>query len=180
MKKYQIIYADPPWEMKKIERRVRPNQKGFDYSTMNVEEIATLKVPTNENAFLFLWTTQTYLPRAFEVMKAWGFNYHLTITWDKMNGMTLFGFHRRTEFLLFGYKGQKPKMFQHKNSFPSLVQVSSKKLRHSEKPAIFRSLIEQYCGDLPRLEMFARTATEGWDVWGNEVKNDIELTQPQQ
>ena len=30
-------------------------------------------------------------------------------------------------------------------------------------------------GDLPRIELFARQKTEGWDVWGNEVECDIKL-----
>ena len=43
-KKYNIIYADPAWKMKKIERKVRPNQKGFDYPTMELEDIKNLPV----------------------------------------------------------------------------------------------------------------------------------------
>ena len=104
-KKYNIIYADPAWKMKKIERKVRPNQKGFDYPTMELEDIKNLPVKdlADDNCVLFLWTTQSYLPKAFEVMESWGFKYQRTLTWDKMNGLCLFGFHNRTEFLLFGY-----------------------------------------------------------------------------
>ena len=30
-------------------------------------------------------------------------------------------------------------------------------------------------GDVPRVELFARQKTAGWDVWGNEVKSDVKL-----
>ena len=105
-KKYNIIYADPSWHIKKIKRKSRPNQIKMDYPTMQLEEIKNLPVNSiaENNSVLFLWTIQKYLKESFDVMKSWGFKYQRTITWDKGNGMCLFGFHHRTEFLLFGYK----------------------------------------------------------------------------
>ena len=166
-KKYQVIYADPPWKVKKIVRKVRPNQTPeLDYPTMELEEIKALPVEsiTDDNAVLFLWTTQAYLPKAFSVMETWGFKYQRVITWDKQNGVCFFGFHHRTEFLLFGYKG-KIEMYPRRKAFPTMVQAKSK--RHSSKPNIFRELIEPF-GE-PRIELFAREKTDGWDVWGDEV-----------
>lgn len=165
-KKYQIIYADPPWSVKKIVRKVRPNQVGFDYPVMSLEAIKELPVRniTDDNSSLFLWTTHAYLPKAFGVMLAWGFKYQRTITWDKQNGMCLFGFHHRTEFLLFGYKG-RIEMYPKRKAFPTIVQAKSK--RHSAKPEIFRDLIVPF-GET-RIELFARQRAEGWDAWGNEV-----------
>lgn len=167
-KKYSIIYADPPWEVKKIKRKVRPNQVEFDYPTMTLEEIKNLPVSsiTQDNAFCFLWTIQSYLPYAFDVLKAWGFKYQRVITWDKMNGLCLFGFHHRTEFLLVGYKG-KIEMYQHKKAIPTQFCISSKNLRHSQKPNEIRKAIETFGNE--RIELFARQKTEGWDSWGNEV-----------
>jgi N6-adenosine-specific RNA methylase IME4 len=146
-KKYSLIYADPPWDVKKIKRRVRPNQVEFDYPTMNLEDIKALPVKdiTTDNACLFLWATQAYLPKAFGVMEAWGFKYQRTLTWDKQNGMCLFGFHNRTEFLLFGYKG-KLEMYPKRKAVPTIFQISSKRLRHSQKPDEIRSAIEVYAG----------------------------------
>ena len=91
MKKYQVIYADPPWDVKKIIRKSRPNQIKFDYPTMNIESIKRLDIQsiTLDNSVLFLWTTHAYLPKAFDVMSTWGFKYQRTITWDKQNGMCL-------------------------------------------------------------------------------------------
>ena len=42
--------------------------------------------------------------------------------------------------------------------------------RHSKKPDVVKDRIVELCGDVPRIELFARQATEGWDVWGNEVE----------
>jgi N6-adenosine-specific RNA methylase IME4 len=53
--------------------------------------------------------------------------------------------------------------------------IEHKRLRHSQKPQIFRDLILKASGDLPRIELFAREKTPGWDVWGNEVESDIQL-----
>ena len=47
--------------------------------------------------------------------------------------------------------------------------------QHSKKPDIVRNKIIELLGDLPRIELFARQKTEGWDVWGNEVESDIKL-----
>ena len=172
--KYQIIYADPPWNVKKVIRKVRPNQGDMDYPTMSLSEIKNLGINLrqylDDNCKLFLWATQAYLPHAFDVMKEWGFKYQRTITWDKQNGMCLFGFHHRTEFLLSGYRG-KIKIYPRQKAFPTIVVAKSP--RHSEKPQVFRDLIEPF-GE-PRLELFARKKVEGWDCWGNEVESDIQL-----
>ena len=165
-KKYNIIYADPPWKIKKIKRKSRPNQIKMDYPVMELEDIKNLPVKniSKDNSVLFLWTIQKYLKDSFDVMNQWGFKYQRTITWDKGNGMCLFGFHHRTEFLLFGYKG-KLEMYPKRKNFPTLINAKSK--YHSSKPGIFRELIKPF-GD-KKIELFAREKTEGWDVWGNQV-----------
>ena len=62
----------------------------------------------------------------------------------------------------------------HDNTLKSKKRIDTiwfehKRLRHSEKPQMFRDLIIEVAGDLPRIELFARQKTEGWDVWGNEI-----------
>jgi len=174
MSKYQIIYADPPWPVAKIRRECRPNQTTFDYPTMTLEQIQALPIEAlaEDNCLLFLWTTQAFLPKAFTVMDAWGFKYQRTITWDKKNGLCLFGFHYRTEFLLVGYRG-KIDMYPRRPAVPTIFSISSKNLLHSQKPDEIRKAIEVF--GTPRIELFARQKTEGWDVWGNEVESDIVL-----
>ena len=172
MPKFDVILADPPWPVKKIQRRVRPNQVEMDYPTMTVEEISWMPISSiaADNATLWLWTTQRFLPEAFGVMSMWGFKYQRTVTWDKGNGMCLFGFHHRTEFLLFGYKG-KINMYPRRKAFPTMVAAKSP--RHSQKPAVFYELIAPF-GET-RIELFARQRVDGWAAWGNEVESDITL-----
>lgn len=167
-KKYDIIYVDPPWEVKKIKRKVRPNQINFDYSTMTVEEISRLPISkiANDNSVCFLWTTQKYLPSAFNVLARWGFKYQRVITWDKKNGLCFFGFHHRTEFLLFGYKGHI-EMYPKRKAIPTIFSISSKHLRHSQKPDEIQDAISVMGNS--KIELFARREYEGWDCWGDEV-----------
>lgn len=164
--KYDILYVDPPWPVKKIQRRVRPNQVDMDYPVMSLEELRSLPIPSisEYDSTLWLWTTQKMLPEALKLMEYWGFKYSRTITWDKGNGMCINGFHNRTELLLFGYKG-KLAAFPKRHAFPTLISARSK--RHSEKPQIFRDLISLF--GVKKIELFARVKDENWDVWGNEV-----------
>jgi N6-adenosine-specific RNA methylase IME4 len=170
---YKVIYADPPWPVSKVVRKCRPNQKSeLDYPTMTIKQITDLPVSliSAPDCVLFLWTTHKYLPDSFSILSKWGFKYQRTITWDKGNGMCLFGFHHRTEFLLFGYRGRL-EMYPRRPAFPTIV--SEKSPRHSEKPQIFRDLIAPY--GIPRIELFARIRVPGWDAWGNEVISDVVL-----
>ena len=165
-KKYDVIYADPAWDIKKIQRKSRPNQINMDYPTMSLEQIKNMPVNqiSEDNCVLFLWTIQKYLRDSFDVMQEWGFKYQRTITWDKGNGMCLFGFHHRTEFLLFGYKG-KLEMYPKRKAFTTLIQAKS--AYHSSKPQIFRDLISVF--GKKKIELFARQRCDGWDAWGNEI-----------
>ncbi len=170
-KKYNVIVVDPPWPVKKIVRKVRPNQKPeLDYITMTVEEIKNIPIRdiADDNAVLFLWTTHAFLKTAFDVLRTWGFKYQRCLTWDKANGVCFFGFHHRTEFVLFGYKG-KIEMYPRRKAIPTLF--SGKSMRHSAKPDEFYKLIEPL-GER-RIDIFARQERSGWDVWGNEVNGDL-------
>ncbi len=40
---------------------------------------------------------------------------------------------------------------------------------HSRKPDEVRNRIMRLCGDMLRIELFARERVEGWDCWGLEV-----------
>lgn len=165
-KKYKTIVIDPPWPVKKIIRKVRPNQKEMDYETMSLEEIKNLQISliSADNSVLFLWTIQKYLPYSFDILSSWGFKYQRTLTWDKSNGMCLFGFHHRTEFCLFGYHG-KLEMYPRRKAIPTIFQAKSE--RHSAKPDIFYEMISVF--DTPRIDIFARKQRNNYDVWGDEV-----------
>ena len=172
MNKYKVIVVDPPWEIKKIQRKVRPNQKEMDYPTMNYGQLWDLKIEqiADNNSVLFLWTIQKYLPLSFDLLHKWGFKYQRTLTWDKGNGMSLFGFHHRSEFVLFGYKG-KLEMYPKRKTISTVFCAKSP--RHSQKPDEFYKMVEVF-GE-PRIDLFARQKRDGWDVWGNEVESNIKL-----
>lgn len=166
-KKYNVIVVDPPWEIHKILRKVRPNQQyNLDYPIMSLEEIRNLPISSisQDNSVCFLWTIQSYLENSFSILREWGFKYQRTLTWDKSNGMCLFGFHHRTEFVLFGYKG-KLEMYPRRKTIPTVF--SGKSPFHSAKPDIFYEMINCFGDD--RIDIFARKERDGWDVWGNEV-----------
>jgi hypothetical protein len=89
--KYDVIVIDPPWQMKKIEREVAPEQVEFDYPTMDYDEILNIEIPASDNCHIFLWTTQKHLPYAFEILEKWGANYVFTMVWHKNGGFQPFG-----------------------------------------------------------------------------------------
>jgi len=172
--KYQVIYADPPWEQRlKGIYRVRPNTRPkLPYSTMSTLEICTLPIPelADNNCHLWLWTTNQFLHDGFHVLKAWGFKYLAPITWVKQSGTGNYFIHR-TQTLLFGYKGKC--LFPLERYRPTVV-FASNPTKHSRKPQCIYDLIESISPE-PRIELFARKKRFGWDCWGNEVESDIEL-----
>ena len=181
-KKYQIIYADPPWSYND-KRDSHPRMSGgasSHYSTMKLGDIKALPVKdmADVNCMLFMWATFPNLREALAVIEAWGFQYKtLGFSWIKTNkndGKPFFGIGYYTksncEVCLLGVKGKPIKV---SNSVSSVI--ISPREEHSKKPSIIRDKIVQLCGDIPRLELFARQKPEGWDVWGNEVENDLDL-----
>ncbi len=169
-KKYQIIYADPPWQYK----RKGKYAAGRYYDTMTTKEIQALSVEklAADNSLLFLWTTNAFLHDAFHVIESWGFEYKTTVTWVKHHyglGYWLWG---QTEHLLLAAKGK------HIRITPPVgtTVIHAKKQKHSKKPEEARELIEKF-PYRRRLELFAREKTKGWDVWGNEVESDIDFDQ---
>lgn len=47
--------------------------------------------------------------------------------------------------------------------------IHSERREHSRKPDEVRENIVKICGDISRIELFARQTVEGWDYWGNKV-----------
>ena len=182
MKKYNIIYADPPWSYKD-KRDKHPRMCGgaiSHYNTMSIEQIKSLPIKelAADNCMLFLWVTFPNLQEGLDVIKACGFTYKtLGFSWiktNKNNGKPFFGIGYYTksncEVCLIGVKGKPIKV---SNSVSSVI--ISPRQEHSKKPDQIRDKIVELCGDVPRIELFARQKAEGWDVWGNEVKSDINL-----
>lgn len=181
MKKYQIIYADPPWQYGKWNNTPNPKKsfkggkaKPHPYPTMSIEEIKTLPVKqiAHKNCLLFLWTTNKYLPYSFDILSCWGFRYAQTLVWCKAPGPLGLGglFAPTTEYIIMGRKGKIPI----KKRINSTWYLWKRQNKHSKKPQEFRNLLDNLKLE-PKIELFAREKTKGWDVWGNEVESDIEL-----
>jgi N6-adenosine-specific RNA methylase IME4 len=172
-KKYQIIYADPPWS---YQDKKCNGACEFHYATMKIDDICNLPVKTiaDKDCVLFMWVTYPMLKEGLKLIEAWGFKYK-TIgfqwlkTYPKSTEKFVFGLGRRTrgntECCLIATKG-KPKRVN--NSISQLI--ISPLGKHSKKPHEARENILKLMGDLPRIELFARQSYEGWDCWGNEVK----------
>lgn len=176
--KYKIIYADPPWSYKD-KMKGHSFSLEHEYETQSLEWIKKLPVGAvaNKDSALFLWATSPLLPEALEVIKSWGFKYKtVAFVWNKKtkNGLNVSNLGQWTmgnvEICILATKG-KPKRIC--KNIKQLVQAE--RTIHSKKPDEVRNRITQLMGDEPRLELFARQQTDGWDVFGNEVKNSIQL-----
>lgn len=177
--RYNIIYADPPWQYENDLDNM-PDIGGCSYPLMSLDEIKSLPIQyiAAKDSLLFLWVTMPKLIEGLEVVKAWGFKYRTcAFTWVKLNSDNM-GIYSglghwtngNAELCLLGKRGN-----------PARVQKNIKQivlapvLEHSHKPPEVRERIVALAGDLPRIELFARHKVEGWDVWGNEISNDIDL-----
>ena len=175
-KKYQIIYADPPWAYKvwslatggggRSAESHYPTMQAGDISKMNVQSMA------EGHCTLFMWVSYLCLEQGLQTIKDWGFTYKTcAFTWVKRNkkspswfwGM---GYWTRSnpEICLLATKGNPKRISAKVHSV-----VDSPIARHSEKPAEVRDRIVELMGDLPRIELFARKTADGWDSWGNEI-----------
>lgn len=177
--KYQIIYADPPWNFgsKELQKyngeRFRPleevyqTEKTNDMKTWNVKSIA------DKDCAIFMWTTDAHIEEAIQLMKAWGFKYvTIAFIWSKttnkgkqvcnLGAWTM----KNCELCLFGTKGR---MLKYKKSNSVKQLFYAERTKHSKKPDCVYGFIEELFGDIPRIELFARQEFDGWDCWGNEV-----------
>lgn len=172
-KKYNIIYADPPWSYRNM-GNIQATAVSH-YNTMKQEDIEnmgeTIKKISDDNCMLFLWATFPKIQEALDTIKAWGFEYKtIGFNWIKKNknGSNFFGVgwytKSNSEVCLIGVKG---KPFKQSNSISQIIETVREE--HSKKPAIVRDKIVEFCGDIPRIELFARQHADGWDCWGNEV-----------
>ena len=165
-KKYNIIYADPPWKYGNDAKKHYPTIPIQDIHNFPVDKIAA------DNCALFLWVTFPILPEALETVRKWGFRYvTVAFTWiktNKRNRNPFFGMGNWTranaEICVLGFRGKL------KRNSNKVSQVVLSPLReHSRKPDEIRDKIVELMGDLPRIELFARQSAKGWDCWGNET-----------
>lgn len=174
--RYRTIYADPPWTFVTRSPKGKGRSAERHYGCMTIDDITALPVASwaADDAVLLLWTTKPMLPRALEVIGAWGFTYKtIGFTWTKTTaagdrfpiGM---GFWTRAnpEPCLLATRGA-PK----RKSAAVAELIISPRREHSRKPDEAYERIEALV-DGPYLEMFARHRRPGWDAWGDEVPAD--------
>jgi N6-adenosine-specific RNA methylase IME4 len=175
--KYKTIVIDPPWEFVDHGNTL-PMQGGNlldhpPYKTMTEEEI--LKFPINDFAdidcSLFLWSIHSKLPFIFcKLLPTWGFKYHVLLTWDKLSGMCIKGFYRRTELVVHAYKGKFGIDSGKGNYLPTLF--SGRPKEHSQKPDKLYSLLRDRTEE-PRIDIFARKRHFGFDAYGDQVETSM-------
>ncbi len=163
---YRTIVIDPPWEMKKSKRTARPKQVDMDYDVMSLDEIKRFplrKFISDDGCHVYLWTTHKHLHDAFVVFKAWGVNYHCTLTWNKNVGVTPFTWMFSTEFILFGFVGNLAVIRKGiRTDFKGKVR------EHSRKPDEFYAIVKRVSPE-PRIDIFSREKRVGFDQWGYEI-----------
>lgn len=143
---------------------------------MPLEDIKKLPIIdlAEDNCILFIWVTFPMLQEGLEVIKAWGFKYKTcAFNWIKTNddGTPFFGIGHYTksnsELCLLAVKGR----LEVKSNKVSQI-ILSKKSKHSRKPHIVYSKIEEILPYNSRIELFARNKRQGWDAWGNQVPKE--------
>jgi N6-adenosine-specific RNA methylase IME4 len=182
MKKYKVIYADPPWRFKNFSEKGEGRNAISHYDCLTLPQLKKLDIlryAANDCA-LFLWVTDPMLDQGLEVIKSWGFQFKtVAFYWVKTNQkvnyeklsvekdfFTGLGYWTRAncEQCLLATKGNPRRIG--KNVRRLLI---SKRREHSRKPEEIYEMIESLIGG-PYLELFARKTKSGWDSWGNKVE----------
>lgn len=188
-KKYKILLADPPWLYGKFNNTEGSRLYNYDpkfkitpYNGMRIEEIKSFPVKNiaDKDSVLCLWVTLPMLEEIFvkKFFEAWGFSYKTVLfTWVKLNRnkggyFTGLGSYTRAnaELMLLATRGKGIKVKSKKIS----QIIASPFTSHSKKPDSVRTKIVKLFGDLPRIELFARTKIHDWDTWGNDQKLNLE------
>lgn len=177
-KKYEVIYADPPWVYKDKSKSHGGGAESH-YKCTPTKELCNWVIPAEKDAVLLMWCTYPMLPEGLKLMASWGFTFKtVAFTWVKTNkdGSIFMGMGRHTrgnaEIVLLGTKGKGVKRIDC-GIYNTQLHGRGK---HSEKPLAFMDdIVKLYGKDRTRLEMFARKKTKGWDVFGNEIKSDCNI-----
>lgn len=171
-KKYQIIYADPPWfyneRIGETDNYVRGAQQ--HYRTVRLADLKALPISDiadQEHCLIFLWATSPMIADAIEMGNHWGFKY-ITVGFIWHKQLPVVGNYTMSEceFVLIFKKGRIPKPRGARNIRQFLSKTRTK---HSEKPPEIRDRIHAMFPEQDKIELFARHKVDGWDVWGNEV-----------
>lgn len=158
---YHVLVVDPPWQYEK-EASAKDMRGRPKYPTMPIEEILALEIPAEDDAVLWLWTTNSFMHEAYHIAEAWGFTPKTILTWvkDRMGmGDWLRG---KTEHCILAVRGDVAVRLTNQTT------VLEAPLReHSRKPDEFYALVDALCVG-KKIDIFSREKREGWDQWGGE------------
>lgn len=176
--RYRTIVADPPWDHSDGTGASYSSAGRRDcalpYGVMDLDAICALPVAEMAvpGADVYLWTTNRFLRRAFDVLDAWTVGHVATLAWCKQRGLGSGGvFYSNVEFVLYG----RTKGWTSANP----ARLNSRwfdwpRSQHSAKPEAFLDMVE-VASPGPYLELFARRNRLGWDTWGNESLEMVSL-----
>lgn len=185
--KYRTIVADPPWPYSgegapgasspKVNGEM-DQSAALPYGTLTIDEISALSPAAEDDAHLYLWTTNAFMGDAYTVARAWGFEPKTILTWVKVHqdnpakvSMKVgYYFRGASEHVLFAVRGSL--RTDQEEARPTAYLWP--RLGHSEKPDAFYDLVEQ-ASPGPYLELFARRARFGWDYWGDQSLGTAEV-----
>ena len=160
--KYHVLVVDPPWQYEKRAEDTTHRGRCL-YPTMSIAEICNIEIPAEDNAVLWLWTTNAFIHDAYHIVESWEFTPKTVLTWvkDRMGvGDWLRG---QTEHCILAVRG-KPVI-----DLTNQTTVLNAPLReHSRKPDEFYDMVSSLCPGR-KIDMFSREPREGWDQWGGEV-----------
>lgn len=175
-RRYNVIYADPPWQFDTWSAKGKDRSAERHYPTMNLADLCELPIGTlmSQSCTLFLWTTWPRLPDAMQLIRRWGFVYKTCgFCWVKLTAAgrpaTGTGFWTRanSEVCLLATHGRPRRLSA------SVGQVIlAPRGRHSAKPSEVRDRIVRLL-EGPYIELFARERVPGWDAWGNQLSTEV-------
>jgi N6-adenosine-specific RNA methylase IME4 len=169
-KKYDIIYADPPWDYKGHRQHSKKDQTGgaiSHYDTVTVKNLAELPVGSiaNDNALLFMWTSSPHLDQAIWLGRQWGFRFTtVAFVWDKQRVNPGYYTMSQCEICLVFKRGRIPTPRGCRNI---RQYVPHRRESHSKKPDEVRDRIRQMFPTQSAIELFATNTYENWDTWGD-------------
>lgn len=178
---YGVILADPPWKFKTYSKKGKGRSAEAHYDCMDFDQIAYLPIAdfAAKDCVLLLWVTDPMLPRAFELMDAWGFRFSTVgFYWAKTGSSdclqcpsfpigTGYWARNNPEQCLLATRGHPKRL----NADVRKLIISPRR-EHSRKPDEIYDRIERLCAG-PYLELFARSRRPGWDSWGDQVDTGI-------
>ena len=170
--KYSALLVDPPWHFATYSARGRGRCADRHYTCLPLDAIKAMPVAdmVTDDSVLFLWTTDTHLLQALEVIEAWGFVYKTVgFYWAKTtkDGKRFpigLGHWTRAnpEMCLLATRGHPHRLAKNVRKL-----IVSPRREHSRKPDDIYESIERLVPG-PYLELFSRTTADGWECMGDE------------